>query len=224
MFRDKIKRFVYWHIRMFLVVSFRAVYRTRFFGTENVPREGAVLLLCNHQSYLDPLLCGTGVNRYVGYVARDTLYKSKLYRFLTASVDIISIRRGEADVAAMKAIINRLKSGSAVVLFPEATRSLDGRISAIKPGFGLLSRRGKAVVIPVVIDGAFECWPRNRSLPSLKKLAICYGEPIAPERIKELGDEAFAGELTDILRRMQSELRAKTGKEPYDYTEPDSGV
>ena len=222
MFRDGINRFVYWHIRMFLVVSFRTLYRLGVYGAENVPKKGAVLLLCNHQSYLDPLLCGTGVNRYIGYVARDTLYKSKLYRFLTVSVDILSIRRGETDITAMKSIISRLKGGSAVLLFPEATRSLDGKISAIKPGFGLLSRRGNAVVIPVVIDGAFECWPKHQSLPSLKKLAICYGKPISPEKIKEMGEEAFAGELTAILRRMQSELRIKTGKDPYDYADLDS--
>ena len=94
-----------------------------------------------------------------------------------------------------------------------------GKIAEVKPGFALLSRKGNAQVVPVVIDGAFECWPRSQKFPKFRKIAVMYGEVITPEQAKELGDREFAKVLTQKLRQMQTELRTKLGKEPYDYSE-----
>jgi 1-acyl-sn-glycerol-3-phosphate acyltransferase len=105
------------------------------------------------------------------------------------------------------------------VSLPEGTRTVDGRIADIKPGFGLLSRRSGAKVVPVVIDGAFECWPRHKKFPSIGKVTVSYGELITPELVRELGDKEFARVITGRLRQMQNELRIKSGKEPFDYSQ-----
>jgi 1-acyl-sn-glycerol-3-phosphate acyltransferase len=120
-------------------------------------------------------------------------------------------------VGALKKVIAALKDGKAVCLFPEGTRTRDGRIAEIKGGFSLLSRRSKAIVVPVVIEGAFECWPRDRKFPKLGKIYIKYGEGFTPEKIKELGDEEFSKVFNKRIHAMQNELRVKLKMEPFDY-------
>jgi 1-acyl-sn-glycerol-3-phosphate acyltransferase len=163
------------------------------------------------------VLCGIFVKRPLYFLARDTLFKG-LFGRLIASVNTIPVKKGAADLSAMKTIISKLKEGSGVCLFPEATRTSDGRITPFKPGFGLLCRRGGAAVVPVVIDGAFECWPRHKKLFSPGgRIVICYGKCIPAEQVRRMGDRKLAEVLTDTLRQMQNDCRVKQGKEPYSY-------
>ena len=115
-------------------------------------------------------------------------------------------------------IMSLLKEGNIVCLYPEASRTHDGKIADIKPGFSLLSRRTKASVVPVVIEGAFEAWPRHAKFPKPKKVLMMCGPVITAEKIKELGDVEFAKHMTSEYHRMQNELRAKMGREPINYS------
>lgn len=216
MLKRAIRFLWYWLILLTARLLCFVCFRVRGYGRENIPAKGGFLLLCNHQSFLDPIICSTAINRTCCFAARDSLFKSFL-GWLIDSVGAIPVKRGKADVSAMKMFIEKLKTGYALILFPEATRSLDGRIARVKPGFGLLSRRSKCPVIPVVIDGAFECWPKGKKMFSFGKIVISYGESIPPERIKELGAVEFSKMLTDKLRQMQTDLRVKQGKKPYEY-------
>jgi cytidylate kinase len=206
-------RFARWLCKVFCM----AFFRLHPAGRENVPDYGPLVLICNHQSFLDPVLCGIFVKRPLYFLARDSLFQGFFGR-LIASVNTIPVKRGAADLSAMKTIISKLKEGSGVCLFPEATRTSDGRITPFKPGFGLLCRRGGAAVVPVVIDGAFECWPRHKKLFSPGgHIVICYGKCIPAEQVRRMGDRKLAEVLTDTLRRMQNDCRLKQGKEPYSY-------
>lgn len=197
---------------------FKVLFRVRVYGKENVPKQGAVLFVSNHQSFFDPILCGMTVRRELYYLARNTLFSNRFVTWILDSINVIPVRRDEADLGAMKKVIAKLKAGYGVCLFPEGTRTSDGKIRAFKPGFGLLCRRGEACVVPVVIDGAFECWPRHRLLFSVwKKISVCYGERITTEQIEEMDDRELAERLTDTLRQMQNERRVKEGKEAYEY-------
>jgi cytidylate kinase len=203
--------------RWFCKIFCMAFFRIRPAGLENVPDQGPLVLICNHQSFLDPVLCGIFVKRPLYFLARDSLFWGFFGR-LIASVNTIPVKRGVADLSAMKTIISKLKEGSGVCLFPEATRTDDGRITPFKPGFGLLCRRGGATVVPVVIDGAFECWPRHKKLFSPGgRIVICYGKCIPAEQVRRMGDRKLAEVLTDTLRQMQNDCRVKQGKEPYSY-------
>ncbi len=190
----------------------------RFVGLENVPLTGAFILAVNHQSVLDPVLAGIALKNQLCFMARDTLFKSKIFGPLLKSVKAIPVRRGQADLASIKAIIARLKQGDGVCLFPEATRTTDGKIASFKGGFTLLSRRGNASVIPVLIDGAFECWPRHRKLFKIgSKITVTYGQLIPVEKITGMEDDDFAAMLTNTMRQMQSETRIAEGKQPFNY-------
>ena len=86
-----------------------------------------------------------------------------------------------------------------------------------KAGLGLLCRRGNAAIIPTVIDGAFECWPRNKKIFSCGSIWVQFGQTVTAEQAKEMGDEKLAQHLTKTLRQMQNDIRKKRGKEPYQY-------
>ena len=133
------------------------------------------------------------------------------------SVGTIPVRLGEADISAMRKVIDILKQDRGVCLFPEGTRSQDGKITPFKPGFGLLCRRGNAAIVLVVIDGAFECWPRHKKLFTRGSIVVTYGKAISAEQAKEMGDEKLAEVLAMTLRKMQNESRIKQDKEPYQY-------
>ena len=156
MFKKRLKASWYWLARLGCVVFCAIFFRLRVRGRANVPRSGACILAGNHQSYLDPVFCGVGLSRRLCYVARDSLYDFKPFAWLIRSLDAIPIGRDKADIAAMKMIIARLQEGEAVCLYPEGTRTHDGRIVPFKAGFGLLCRRSRAAVVPVLVDGAFE--------------------------------------------------------------------
>lgn len=192
-------------------------FRLRSYGRDNIPKTGPFVLISNHQSYLDPMLCGGCIQRRVSFLARESLFKHWLFGRMIRSVGTIPVKLGEADISAMRKVIDILKQDRGVCLFPEGTRSHDGKITPFKPGFGLLCRRGNAAVVPVVIDGAFECWPRHKKLFSQGSIVVSYGKIISAEQAKKMGDEKLAEVLTKTLRRMQNESRIKQGKKPYEY-------
>ena len=209
----------YWLAQSLLVISCRLYLRVRIQGEENIPKHGQFLLLSNHQSYLDPPLCAIGINRRLCYMARDTLFNNWFLGRLIRSYNAIPVRRGEADIRSMKKIIQLLNEGLGVCLYPEGTRTSDGKIAKIKPGFSLLSRRGNSPVVPMVIEGMFDAWPRTRKFPKFGgRVDIRIGKLITAEQVKEMGDEKLTEVLNEQFRSMQSELRIKAHKEPFDYS------
>lgn len=218
MFKKRLKTAWYMFALRLCRIFCKVFFRMRVYGVRNVPDKGPFVLISNHQSYLDPLFCGTPLRRKLVFLARDTLFANWFLGAMIFSVGTIPIKRGQANLSVMRKIIGKLKDGEGVCLFPEATRTSDGKIAAFRPGFGLLCRRGGAAVVPVVIDGAFESWPRGKKLFSPGgRIVVCYGECISTEQVKNMSDKQLAETLTDTLRRMQNDCRVRNGKEPFEY-------
>ncbi|MCF7958308.1 MAG: 1-acyl-sn-glycerol-3-phosphate acyltransferase [Phycisphaerae bacterium] len=198
-------------------IMFSALFKSQAYNRHNVPLEGPVLLVSNHQSFLDPMLCGAGINREAYYMARDTLFKNPVFGAMLRSVNSFPVQRDKADVKAIKDIINRLKSGKVVTMFPEGTRTTDGKIQPFKSGFDVIARRSKATTVPVVIDGAYEAWPRHQLFPAMGTIRVMYGQPITPQECKTLSREEFVARINQQLCQMQNELRTRYGRPPLDY-------
>jgi 1-acyl-sn-glycerol-3-phosphate acyltransferase len=205
----------YWLARWGCQVFCIFFFRFRAYGAKNVPERGGFILAGNHQSYLDPIFCGVALRRHLHFVARDSLFRNRFFALLIRSLNAMPVKRDKPDVSSIKTVIARLKQGNGVCLFPEATRTSDGRIRAFKPGFGLLRRQAEVPVVPVLIDGAFECWPRHKKIFSPAPVAVCYGQAITVEQAENMSDRELAEVVTCRLRQMQDICRLKHGKKPY---------
>ncbi|HKQ47702.1 MAG TPA: lysophospholipid acyltransferase family protein [Phycisphaerae bacterium] len=178
-------RLFYRFMRFWSQVVFVLYFRGRAFGTQNVPATGGALLASNHQSFFDPVAVGLAIPRECQFMARDTLFLQPLFRRLITALNAFPVRRGAADVGAVKEILRRLKDGKLVTVFPEATRTRDGTIGEINANSLLIAKRADAAIVPTVIDGAFEAWPRTQVLPSPRAIHVTYAEPISQEEVRD---------------------------------------
>jgi 1-acyl-sn-glycerol-3-phosphate acyltransferase len=218
MLRKALKKAWFWYARWVCKLFCILFFRVRSCGLQNVPAKGAFVIVSNHESFLDPIFCGIPLKRHLHFLARDTLFTNRFFAGILSSVNTIPLRQDEADLTAMRKVIAKLKEGCGVCLFPEGTRTSDGKITPFKPGVGILCRRGQAAIVPVLIDGAFECWPRHKKIFSPgSKISVCYGKTITAQQVQEMDDRQLTEHLTQTLRLMQNDCRLKHGKKPYDY-------
>ncbi|MBN1909406.1 MAG: 1-acyl-sn-glycerol-3-phosphate acyltransferase [Pirellulales bacterium] len=196
-----VQRVWYNLVKRSLQLGWTLCYKVRCTGHMNVPREGPVLLVSNHQSHFDPPLVGGCCPRAVSYMARETLFKSPLFGGLIRSLNAFPIDRDGSGIAGIKETLRRLKRGEAVLVFPEGTRSPDGQIAPFKPGFASLAVRSQATVVPVGLAGAYQAWPRKRNLPGPGRLYLHYGRPMPP-------DELAGATERELVARIEAEVRA----------------
>lgn len=196
----------------FLRIASRAIgilfFRLRVVGRENYPRDGAALICANHQSFFDPVLVGLTCERRMNYLARESLFKVPVLKQLIRYLDAIPIDRDGMGLAGLKETLRRLKRGEMVLIFPEGTRTADGELQPLKPGFCSLARRGRAPLVPVGLDGAYQAWPRTQRLPGLAALYLVIGEPLSPQLVESLTDDALVAEVQRRLADCLAKARA----------------
>lgn len=192
--------------RMVTAALATLIYRYRSFGLHRVPTTGPVLLVANHQSFLDPPVVGLAVrNRQLDYVARFGLFQARWFSGLITLFNAIPIREDSGDAAAIREILRRLEEGHAVLIFPEGARTDDGAMGSFKRGIALLVKRAQCPVVPVAVEGCFDAWPRTRRLPRLwnVRVAAAVGKPIPHDELMSEGADA----ALDRLAREVNELR-----------------
>ncbi|REJ90261.1 MAG: 1-acyl-sn-glycerol-3-phosphate acyltransferase [Planctomycetota bacterium] len=193
-----------WHdfVRVFARLVFTLVWKVRCFGREHQPPRGGVLVVSNHQSHLDPVLIGLAVDRRMNYLARQTLFDFWLLRWVIVLMGAIPIDREGGGLAGMKETLRRLKREQMILVFPEGTRTPDGEVAELKPGFCTLARRAKVHVLPVALDGAFEAWPRSKSIPRPGTIHIVLGKALTPLEVAAIDDDETL--LTEVDRRIRA--------------------
>jgi 1-acyl-sn-glycerol-3-phosphate acyltransferase len=191
-----------WYGFLHLVCRLLAVvaFRVRIEGREHLPASGGVLVLANHQSHFDPVLIGLACDRRLNYLARETLFGFAPFRWLIRSLDAIPIDREGLGLTGLKETLRRLKQGEMVLIFPEGTRTHDGEVAALKPGFSALAKRTAVPLVPVAIEGSFDAWPRRRSIPGLATIHIRFGEPIRPKETQVLSERELVAEVERRIR------------------------
>lgn len=174
-------------------------FRLRVAGREHWPVDGGALVCANHQSHFDPPLVGLTCRRRMNYLARDTLFRLPVLGQLIGFFDAIPIDREGIGLGGLKETLRRLKAGELVLIFPEGTRTSDGEIAPLKPGFISVARRSRVPLIPIAMDGAYQSWPRSAPLPGLGRVAIVIGPPIMPDDLTNFTDEDLLAELEQRL-------------------------
>jgi len=195
---------------------FRLLYSTYFhwrvFHPERVPLEGPVILASNHASFLDPPLVGSGLQRPINYLARDSLFRFPVFGAILRSWNAVPVDRDGTSPRGLKNIIDRLKAGGGIILFPEGTRSRDGALQPARPGVGLVVLKSEAPVVPVRVFGTFEAYGRNMKIPRPRGVTVKYGQPMdfaaeraeakvcTKDRVKELYQQVAERIMAEIAR------------------------
>jgi len=143
--------------------------------------EGGLLVVANHASFLDIPIVANSLTRHISFVARDTLAESRFIAWVIRVSGGILIRPGESDRAALRAIGERLEAGYAVAIFPEGTRSLDGRLGPFRGGALFAARRSRVPILPIGIRGTFEAFSRRHKLPRPRPVESHVGTAIAAD-------------------------------------------
>lgn len=179
--------------------------RVRF--AEPLPREGSLLVISSHQSHLDPLLLGLATDRRLSSLARASLYRFKPFAAVITALDAVPIDREASALAGMKMVIDRLRRGAAVVVFPEGTRTRDGRLGELKSGFALIAKRSGVPIVPVAIVGAYECWPRTRLFPRPGRIRLEFGRLVTAAEVAALDERELFAVCNERIRAADAAAR-----------------
>lgn len=194
---------VYATVRTAIHAIFRLLFTVEYYGVENVPSSGPVIVAGNHPSYLDPVLVILPLDRRVFFMAWDKLFRVPVLGAVLRAFGAFPVRLGTRDPNAYGAALDVLQSGKALGIFPEAGRSAAGPMNPLKTGTARLALEAGAPIVPVTITGAFDAWPSSRRLPWPRKITVKYHEPIVVGRAEaaaRAGDGAFHDEIMARLR------------------------
>ncbi len=164
--------------RALLRILFRLFNRWEVSGQEHVPRSGGVLLIANHSSYSDPPIVGAACPRPVNFMAKADLFHIPLLAGFIRRTHAFPVARGSADRAALRRAVRLLRDGKVLLIFPEGTRSSDGRLKDLEMGAAFIALSGRAQVVPTAIVGADRLLPRGKPLLLPAKLRVRFGPPL----------------------------------------------
>ncbi len=156
-------------------------------GREHIPSSGGFILASNHCSHFDPPILAIASPRPLSYFAKQELFANPIFSAVIRRLGAFPVERGSGDQAALGRAIQLLASGYALVIFPEGTRSRDGKLGRAKLGAALMAVKAKVPILPVFIDGSFHAWSK--------------GGPIrrAPVRVR-IGPALHPGHVPDSAR------------------------
>jgi 1-acyl-sn-glycerol-3-phosphate acyltransferase len=166
----------------------KPIYRIEVIGTAHFPKEGGVLLCSNHISNLDPPVVGITAPRPVHFMAKEELFRVPILKSIVSNLHAFPVKRGMGDRQALRTGLEILKDDKVLGIFPEGTRSKDGKLGKGLSGVGFFALRTNAVVVPCAIIGSYK---------PFKKLKVVYGSPIDMEEFRQR--KASPEEVTDYI-------------------------
>ena len=190
----------------------RVVGGARVEGLEHVPRNGPFILVANHRSLADPPIIGWAVGHRVGrvvhFMAKEEMRSWPIIGWLAERSGVFWVRRGEGDRSAQRAALRLLREGRPIAIFPEGTRSRDGKLGEAKPGAALLAIRSGAPLLPVGIAGTERIFPGRSRMPHRTRVVVRIGPIFTLEHVpsgripRELlgrGTERIMAEIGTLL-------------------------
>ena len=193
-------------IAQLLMVIF---YRAKYIGRNHILSHGPMIYVSNHQSNYDPvLISGLIRDRPFSSMARAGLFDFKPFGWLIRIFGTISLKRGQQDIAAMRAALDILSRGGCILLFPEGARTPDGTIHPFKRGFLVLVKKSKAPVVPIAVEGNHDIYPIGQTYPKIRgRLMVKAGKPILAEELLAKQSDQALEDLRKEIDAMRLELR-----------------
>jgi 1-acyl-sn-glycerol-3-phosphate acyltransferase len=191
---------VYFLVRNIGRIVYKLFYRLTYEGLENIDNSKPYIYASNHRSYADPVLISLPVKRRFAYMAKEELFKQNIFfTALIKTMGAFPVVRGKGDMAVIDTSIERLNSGRNLVIFPEGTRSKDGKVGKGKTGVALIASKSNYDVIPVGI--IFE----GEKLHFRSKVTVKYGKPIKASEIA-MPENYTAKDLKPIKHKIMLEI------------------
>ncbi|MEW6131178.1 MAG: lysophospholipid acyltransferase family protein [Acidobacteriota bacterium] len=219
-------------LKLLALPFFKIWFTVEYYGLNNVPKDGAVILAGNHPSYLDPVLVALPVKRVIRFMAWDALFKVPLLGLVIRKLGAfpVDIRKGKGESAFMEAV-KVLRNQHALGIFPEGQRSEQGPMGELRTGTARLAIETNAPIVPITIGGAYRAWPRIKLFPKPAKIIVRYHKPIYlnPTDIatrkddREYHKEVMNQIAQAINRSLRPALRGDTHFEQW-YKQPPSNL
>ncbi len=211
-------KFTYHFIHLFIYIITKPLFRYKAFGTQNIPKSGSAILASNHTSYADPFFVGLGVVRRINYLAKKELFKNKLNSyFLRNLFRTIPIDREQMERATLRTIYRLLNANEILLMFPEGTRSFDGKLQEAKIGIGMIAYNTQVPVIPVYVNGSHEILPRNAKRVYFKRCSVYFGPPV---ELNQFYREQKSKELYKAISEKIMEAIAKLEERSHQHKNP----
>ncbi len=177
---------------------YKIFYDFHIEGIENIPQDRPVVLASNHRSYADPVILTMPMKLPVSYMAKEELFHNKLFGWFIRKLGAFPVTRGAGDMSVIDDSINILRSGRNLVIFPEGTRSKDGKVGKGKTGVAMIAAKSGADVVPcgIVFEG--------EKLHFRSKLTLKFGKPIKAEELAVEGSSPR--ELKEVKKRIMSAI------------------
>lgn len=164
-------------VRYVTMGVYKLFYNFHIEGTENIPQDRALVMASNHRSYADPVILTMPMKKPVTYMAKEELFKNKLFGWFITKLGAFPVKRGAGDLQVIDDAVGILESGRHLVIFPEGTRSKDGKVGKGKTGVALIAARSGADILPcgIIFEG--------EKLHFRSKLTLRFGKVIPAEEI-----------------------------------------
>jgi 1-acyl-sn-glycerol-3-phosphate acyltransferase len=208
----------YWLMKhVFLGPLLRLIYRPKTRGLENIPAQGPVILAANHVSFLDSLFVPLMVKRRVVFLGKADYFASAKTRWFFKMANVIPVKResGPAGEAAIQAGVRELEKGNVVGIYPEGTRSPDGRLYRGKSGVARMALLAGCPVVPVGVLGTRDIQPPDRRMPKLGGMVeVVCGKPLRFDRFQGKDRDRFV--LRSVTDEILYEIMMLSGQEYVD--------
>ncbi|MGI6706858.1 MAG: lysophospholipid acyltransferase family protein [Clostridia bacterium] len=173
------------------------LFRPTLIGYENLQIQGKCIIICNHISLLDPVIIGCIVPRPIHFMAKKGLFRNRLFGWLLSQLGAFPVKRGTADIAAIKKALKVLKDGELFGIFPEGTRSKTGDMQELEPGVAMIALKSDAPVVPIYIHNRYRCF---------KKTLVTIGKPIDLSNYK--GQKMNNDVILEVTNHLSSALKS----------------
>lgn len=191
---------MYYFIKLIVWAAFKIVFSVRFEGRRNIPNGEAVIYASNHRTNADPPLIACRAKGKFAFMAKEELFRNKFFAWLISSLGAFPVSRGKGDMAVLDTAIERLRNGRSLIIFPEGTRSKDGKVHRGHSGAAVIAAKSQKKIIPVgVVFG--------ERLKFRTKITVRYGEPIDPNEYIDQPSDPNPRQLVKLKNRYMADIK-----------------